>query len=139
MPVSLKKNDLKLWQERTAFIARLKKLVGFCELSGKTLHLDAHEFLCKYGARNKPEANRLFMLHPGNILVINNGLHINQKPSVEACIVALYRRRLDVCRTLGFSNGRAMMMDFCKKVVRLQQNGFIKILPPYILTFSQIS
>jgi hypothetical protein len=137
MPLNLKQNDPKLWAERNEFIIRLKTLIGSCELSGNMLHLAAHEFLCEYSKKNKPEANRLFMLHPGNVLVINNALHISQKPSIESCVVALCRRRLDICRQLGFPNGKAMVVDFCRKVIKLQQDGLIKVLPSHTLTLSK--
>lgn len=137
MPVHLKKNDLALWEERTRFIEKLKQTIPFCEITGAVFNLAAHEYLAEYSKKNKPEANRLFMSHPGNVLIINNDIHINRKPSVETCIVAVYRRRLDACRAFGFGNGRMMVVDFCQKVVKLKQDGFLKELPPYILTLSK--
>lgn len=139
MPFHLRQNDPALWQKRTKFIEDLKQLIGFCEISGNRLHLAAHEFLAEYGKKQSQEANELFLLHPGNILIINNALHINKKPSVEACVLAVYRRRVDVCQALGFPNGKAMLTDFCKQVVRLHQEKIsIKILPPYVLTLSEL-
>lgn len=137
MPVQLRRNDPKLWEERTKFIERLKQLIGVCEITGVLFNLAAHEYLAEYYKKNKPEANRLFLLHPGNVLIIDNHIHINKKPSVEACIVAVYRRRLDACRALGFGNGRLMVADFCQKVVKLKQDGYLKELPPYVLTLSK--
>lgn len=138
MPVNLRQNDPILWQKRMQFIERLKRFIGYCELSGNLLHLDAHEFLAEYNKKQNKEVNALFLLHPGNVLVINNALHINQKPTVEACILAVYRRRADVCRSLGFVGGKAMVVDFCKQAVELQKKGLIKILPPYVLTLSEL-
>lgn len=137
MPINLKKNDPKLWEERIKFIERLKQLIPFCEITGAVFNLDAHEYLAKYSKKNEPEANRLFMLHPGNVLIINNDIHINKKPSVEACIVAVYRRLNPVCRAFGFGNGKMMVADFCQKVVKLKQDGLLKELPPYVLTLSE--
>ena len=137
MPVQLKQNDPKLWEERSRLIERLKQLIPFCEITGAVFNLAAHEYLSEYSKKNKPEANRLFLLHPGNILIINNSVHINKKPSVEACVTAVCHRRLDACRVLGFGNGKLMVTDFCQKVIKLKQDGFLKELPPYILTLSK--
>lgn len=137
MPVQLKQNDPKLWEERAKFIEKLKQLIGVCEITGALFNLAAHEYLVEYSKKNKPEANQLFLLHPGNVLIIDNHIHINKKPSVEACIVAVYRRRLDACRALGFGNGRLMVTDFCQKVVKLKKDGYLKELPPYVLTLSK--
>lgn len=137
MPVNLCRNDPALWEERTKLVERLKQVIPVCEITGALFNLAAHEYLAEYSKKNKPEANRLFMLHPGNILIINNNIHINKKPSVEACVVAVYRRRLDACRAFGFGNGRMMVADFCQKVIKLKQDGFLKELPPYVLTFSK--
>lgn len=138
MPLHLKQNDPALWRERIQFIERLKCRIGYCELTGDINNLSVHEFLAEYGKKNRSAVNRLFMLHPGNAIVLNNVLHVNQKPTVESCVVALYRRRADVCRVLGFPNGRTMVTDFCRKVVKLQQDGLIKILPPHVLMLSEL-
>lgn len=137
MPVQLKRNDPKLWEERNRFIERLKRLIPFCEFTGLTTNLAVHEYLVEYSKKYKPEANRLFLTHPGNAVVIFNDHHILNKPSVEACIVAVNRRRLDACRALGFGSGRLMVTDFCQKVIKLKQDGFLKELPPYVLTLSK--
>lgn len=138
MPVNLKQNDPALWEERVRFITRLKELIPYCEISLSPQNLSVHEYLGQYSKKYRPEVNRLFTLHPGNCIVLNNSLHINKKPSIEACMVAVIRRRIEPCRQFGFPNGRAMVADFCKKVVELYNRKKLNTLPPFVQSFSEI-
>lgn len=133
MPLDLRNRSGKLKEARWKTVEKLTKLAGYrCEITGRPEKTDCHEFWLTLSSKHDDEVALLILTHPSNIIVVNHDLHINQKPSFEACLKAVRRRNRMFWQELGFANYLCAVRDFGERIQGFYRSGQLKTTVQYI-------
>lgn len=117
-------------KERQTLIGKMKQLIPHCEISRLPIKLAAHEWWLPYNAKMKEPAVRLALLHPANIVILNNDFHINAEPNRTACLKAIYRRPIVIWSELGFVGPNHAIANFVLQLERLYADKVLKTRMP---------